>query len=151
MGGLATPLGDIGWQARSIFLAGMTHSSRLYCCTTAVNQIHFSSWKDTEQSFVLLYNDSLPNHPNTHVCVQGYVATSYDRSQFVEVVGVVPLVLRDGKSSRGRRVKQESREGAEPFSELLVFNEEPKTQRNAHRTLLVRCIVMMSMIAENCL
>ena len=58
----------------------------------------------------------------------------------MEVVGVVPLVLRDGKSSRGRSVKLESREGGEPFSELLVFKKEPKTQRNIHRTLLVRCM-----------
>ena len=55
----------------------------------------------------------------------------------MEVVGVVPLVQRDGKISRGRFVKLESREGGEPFLESLVFMKEPKTRRNIHRTLLV--------------
>ena len=58
------------------------------------------------------------------------MATSCDRSQVKEVVGVVPLVVGDGKSScsRDRRVKLESGGGGELFSEFLVFKKEPKTQ-----------------------
>ena len=70
-----------------------------------------------------------------HTCAQGYMATACDRSQVVEVVGVVPLVLRDGKSScsRGRCVKLESRQGGEPFSELLVFQGRTKNTGQSAR------------------
>ena len=95
------------------------------------SQIHFSSWNNRHTAAVVGTAVQQRSAESTkHTCVQGYMATSCDRSQVKEVVGVVPLVLRDGKSSRGRRVKQESREGGEPFSELLVFKKEPK-----HRTV----------------
>ena len=99
--GLATLVGDSGWQARSIFQAGT----------------------DTQQSVVGTAVQQPSAESTKHTCVQGHTATSCDQSEVKDVVGVVPLVLCDGKSScsRGRRVK--SRQGGEPFSELLVFKK----------------------------
>ena len=104
--GLARWSETAGGKPDPFFKLEQTHSSRWYCCTT------------------------LPSAEATkHTRAQGYMATACDRSQVKEVVGVVPLVLLDGKSScsRGRRVKLESRQGGEPFSELLVFQERTKS------------------------
>ena len=88
MGGLATLLGAnrVASQVQFFLLASKTAVVKPIC--TAVPQ---QSAKLTQ-----------------HTCVHADVATACSRSQVVGVVGVVPLVLRAGKSSRGRRVKQES-------------------------------------------
>ena len=61
-----------------------------------------------------------------HTCVHADVATACSRSQVVGVVGVVSLVLRAGKSSRGRRVKQDSPDGGEPSFRRACFTHRTK-------------------------
>ena len=101
------------------------------------SQIHFSSWNRHTAAVVGTAVQQPSAESTKHTCVQGYMATSCDRSQVKEVVGVVPLVLRDGKSScsRGRRVKLESRQGGEPFSELRVFQERTENTGQSARSI----------------
>ena len=101
------------------------------------SQIHFSSWNRHAAAVIGTAVQQPPAESTKHTCVQGYMTTSCDRSQVKEVVGVVPLVLRDGKSSCscGRRVKLESQQGGEPLSELLVVQERTENTGQSARSI----------------
>ena len=117
MGGLATLLeaNRVASQVQFFLLASKTAVVTPIC--TAVQQ----------QSAKLTH----------HTCVRADVATACSRSQVVGVVSVVPLVLRAGKSSRGRRVKQESQEGGGHFFRSACFRH--RTKYTAQCSLDVIC------------
>ena len=100
------------------------------------SQIHFSSWNRHAAAVIGTAVQQPPAESTKHTCVQGYMTTSCDRSQVKEVVGVVPLVLRDGKSScsRGRRVKLESRQGGGPFFRInCLFSRKNQKHRTVNQ------------------